>query len=89
MDHCVAFGTCTGTRREDELDKDLQANLSLLRLELRELSKGAEITRKCALNGKANNARDAFCARVRFDEKKAQIDALTSRLTRSHRGIMR
>ena len=40
----------TGTRDEDELDKDLQANLSEFRLEL--LSKWAEITRKCALNGR-------------------------------------
>ena len=55
--------------------------LSQLRLELQELSKWIESTRKCALNGKPNNVREAVCAKQRFDEKKAQIDALSSRLS--------
>ena len=52
-------------------------NLSQLRLELRELAKWAEITRTCALNRKPIHVREAVCAKLRFDEKKAQIDALT------------
>ena len=54
MDPCVARGTCTSTRREDELDKDLQANLSLLRLELRELSKGDRNHEKMCLEWKSH-----------------------------------
>ena len=71
-------------RGDDELEKDSQANLSRLRLELRGLAKWAEITRKRASNGKPSNVREAVCARQRFDEKKAEIDALTSRLSEVH-----
>ena len=69
-----------GFRRGDDVfGKDSQANLSQLRLELREFAKWADITRKCASNGKPSNVREAVHARQRFDEKKAEIDALTSR----------
>ena len=57
---------------------------SQLRLELRELAKWADFTRKCALNGKPSNVREAVYARQKFDEKKAEIDARTSRLSEIH-----
>ena len=69
-----------GFRRGDDVfEKDSQANLSLLHLELRDLAKWVDITRKCASNGKPSNVRETVHARQRFDEKKAEIDALTSR----------
>ena len=72
-----------GFRRGDDVfEKDSQANLSQLRLELRELAKWAAITRKCASNGKPSNVRAAVHARQRFDEE-AEIDALTSRMRHS------
>ena len=62
-----------GLRRVDDVfEKDSQANLSQLRLELRELAKWADITRKCALNGKPSNVREAVHARQRFDEKEGR-----------------
>ena len=68
--------------------KGSQANLSQLRRELRELVKWTEITRKCALNGKPIHVREAVCAKLRFDEKKAQIDAHTSQRP-NHCGVDR
>ena len=81
-------GTRTGTGGDEELEKDSQANLSQWRLELRELAQWAEITRKCAVNGEPIHVREAVCAKQRFDEKKAQIDALTSRRP-NHCGVDR
>ena len=55
-------GTRTGSGGDDELEKDSQANLSQLRLELRELAKWAEITTKCALSGKPHpRERSGLC----------------------------
>ena len=36
------------------------------------------------MNGKWNNVKEAVCARQRYDDKKAQIEALTRRLFETH-----
>ena len=70
------------------LKKTHSRTLLQLRLELRGLAKWAEITRKCALNGKPIHVREAVWAKLQFDEKKAQNDALASQRP-NHCGVDR
>ena len=51
---------------ENVLDDDLHESLSRLYLELREFSKWADIIRRCAVNGKPNNVKEAVCVHTLY-----------------------
>ena len=62
-----------GFRRGDDVfEKDSQASLSQLRLELRKLAKWADITRKCASNGKPSNVREAVSCQTAVRRKEGR-----------------